>query len=47
MKAAEATEFRGTQTGPNSLRSMTLWKSREDSEAALVKLEPLGQHSQV
>ena len=35
IKAAEATEFRGTQTGPNSLRSMTLWKSREDSEAAL------------
>ena len=35
MKAAGATDFHGTQTGPNSLRGMTLWKSREDSEAAL------------
>ena len=26
MKAAGATDFRATQTGPNSLRSMTLWK---------------------
>ena len=42
MKVAEATEFRGTQTGPNSLRSMTLWKSREDSEAALGETRAAG-----
>ena len=42
MKAAGATEFRGTQTGPNSLRSMTLWKSREEYEAALSEIRAAG-----
>ena len=42
MKAAGATDFRGTQTGPNSLRSMTLWKSKEQCEAALDKIRAAG-----
>ena len=42
MKAAGATDFRGTQTGPNSLRSMTLWRSREECEAALDKIRAAG-----
>ena len=42
MKAAGATDFRGTQTGPNSLRSMTLWKSKEECEAALDKIRAAG-----
>ena len=42
MKAAGATDFRGTQTGPNSLRSMTLWRSKEECEAALDKIRAAG-----
>ena len=42
MKAAGATDFRGTQTGPNSLRSMTLWKSKEQCEAALDRIRAAG-----
>jgi|TARA_B100001057_G_C22280118_1_gene730381 hypothetical protein len=42
MKAAGATDFRATQTGPNSLRSMTLWKSQEECEAALDKIRAAG-----
>ena len=42
IKAAGATNFRGTQTGSNSLRSMTLWKSKEACEAALDKIRAAG-----
>ena len=42
MKAAGATDFRGTQTGPNSLRSMTVWKSKEECEVALDKIRAAG-----
>ncbi len=42
MKAAGATDFRVTQTAPNSLRSMTLWKSQKDCEAALDKIRAAG-----
>lgn len=42
MKAAGATDFRGTQTAPNSLRSMTLLKSKEECEAALDKIRAAG-----
>ncbi len=42
MKAAGATDFRGTKTGPKSLRSMTLWKSKEECEAALDKIRAAG-----
>ena len=42
MKAARATDFRGTQTAPNSLHSMTLWKSKEECEAALDKIRAAG-----
>ena len=42
MKAAGVTDFRGTQTGPNSLRSITLWKSKEGCEVALDKIRAAG-----
>ena len=42
MKAAGATNFSRTQTGPNSLRIMTLWKSKEECEAALDKIRAAG-----
>ena len=42
MKEAGATDFRATQTGSNSLRTMTLWKSQEECEAALDKIRAAG-----
>ena len=42
MKEAGATDFRATQTGPNSIRSMTCWKSQEECEAALDKIRAAG-----
>jgi len=38
MKAAGATNMRATVTGPNSIRTMTLWKSQEEVEANLDKI---------
>ena len=38
MKAAGATDMRATVTGPNSIRTMTLWSSKEDVEANLDKI---------
>ena len=42
MKEAAATDFRATQTGSNSQRTMTLWKSQEECEAALDKIRAAG-----
>ena len=42
MKAAAATDFRATQSGPISLRTMTLWNSQEECEAALDKIRAAG-----
>jgi hypothetical protein len=35
MKAAGAQQMRATITGANSIRTMTLWNSKEECEAAL------------
>ena len=35
MKEAGAQQFRATVTGTNSIRTMTLWNSKEECEAAL------------
>jgi hypothetical protein len=35
MKAAGAQQFRATVTGTNSIRTMTMWNSKEECEAAL------------
>ena len=42
MKEAGATDFRATQTGSKSLRTMTLRKSQEECEAALDKIRAAG-----
>ncbi len=38
MKAAGAVSMRATVTGPNSIRTMTLWSSKEEVEANLDKI---------
>ena len=38
MKAAGAVSMRATVTGPNSIRTMTTWNSKEECEAALDKI---------
>ena len=38
MKAAGAVSMRATVTGPNSIRTMTLWSSKEEVEANLNKI---------
>ena len=38
MKKAGAVNMRATVTGPNSIRTMTLWSSQEDVEANLDKI---------
>ena len=42
MKAAGASRFRGTQTVPNLLGSMTPWRTREQCEAALDEIRAAG-----
>jgi len=38
MKAAGAINIRATVTGPNSIRTMTLWSSKEEVEMNLDKI---------
>ena len=38
MKAAGAVNMRASVTGPNTIRTMTLWRSREEVEANLDKI---------
>ena len=38
MKAAGAMNMRATVTGPNSIRTMTLWSSKEEVEMNLDKI---------
>ena len=42
MKAAGTSGFLATQTGPNSLCSMTLWKSQQECKATFDKIRAAG-----
>lgn len=38
MKASGAVNMRATVTGPNTIRTMTMWSNKEDVEANLDKI---------